>query len=334
MNPDTTTMMDAKTGEIPANLTDNIIQEVQQNSAVMSLGKAVPMNKPRERFTFVTGLGAYWVDEGQRIETSKPTWQEAWMNAHKMGVIVPVTKETLSYSVNDFFSLMQAQIAQALYRKFDQASLMGNDNPFAQSVLGSALLAKQTVTETNNKYDDVSNAMAFLEDHDLDANGIAAPRSERRKYRATKDGNGLPIFNSATTNTPADVLGLPIGWAPQGSWDKAKASELLADWNNVYYGILQSINYEVLTEATLTTVKDSNGDPLNLAERDMAAIKATFSPAFMVIKDEATAAIVPSGSTGKANANPARQDVKKKGTSSDATTPDAGSGSKSGTASK
>jgi len=319
-DPDNVTMQDAKTGEIPAELTDNIITSVKTGSAIMKLAQAVPMTKPKERFTFMSGVGAYWTEEGQKIQTSKPTFMEAWMEAHKMAVIIPTTKENLSYTVTDFFELMKAEIIEAFYKKFDQSVTFGTDNPFPQSLLGSAGLVNQTTVETKNKYDDISNAMAFLEEQDLDANGIAAPRSQKAKYRQTKDGNGNPVFNDVHQDSPADLLGLPISWAPRNSWDKKQASEILADWDKVYYGILGGINYEILTEATLTSIKDKDGNPINLAERDMAAIKATFTPAFMVIQDEAVAAVTPSANTVK-NKKPARQQVVKK--SDDATTPTA-----------
>lgn len=38
---------------------------------------------------------------------------------------------------------------------------------------------------------------------------------------------------------------------------------------------------------------DETGKPLNLAERDMAAIKATFEVGFMVVKDEAFSVVQP-----------------------------------------
>ena len=66
-DPDNVTMQDAKTGEIPADLTDNIITSIKTGSAIMKLAKAVPMTKPRERFTFMSGVGAYWTEEGQKI---------------------------------------------------------------------------------------------------------------------------------------------------------------------------------------------------------------------------------------------------------------------------
>lgn len=308
-DPNNVTLQNAKTGKVPNNLSESIITDVKNGSQVMKLAKAVPMSKPEEEFTFMSGVGAYWVDEGQRIQTSKPTFLKAKMVAKKMAVIIPTSKENLKHSITEFFSLMKPEIAEAFYKQFDQSVLFGNGSPFKQSVVGSAALVKQTLLETKNKYDDISGAMAFLEAQDIDANGIAAPRAQKVKYRATKDANGQPVFTDAHSNTPADLLGLPISFSAAGSWDKTKVSEFVGDWDSVRYGILDGIEYEILTEATLTTVNDEQGNPINLAERDMAAIKATFSIGFMVIKDEAVAAVLPEGSDIKANDNPAKTPV-------------------------
>lgn len=333
-NPDTTTMQDAMNGYIPTRLGTDIITDVKTGSAIMKLAKARVMTKPVEEFTFMSGVGAYWVGEGEKIKTSKPTWMKGTIEAHKMAVIIPTSKENLKHSVTNFFELMKPEIAEAFYKKFDQAAMFGTGSPYQQSLIGSALLAKQSVVETANKYEDVSGAMEFLEDNDLDANGIAAPRSQRRKYRSTKDEQGLPIFTSAHDNTPADLLGLPIAWTPKGSWDKTKADEFVANWDDVYYGILDAIEYSILTEATLTTVVDENDKPINLAESDMVAIKATFSPAFMVLRDESVAAVVPSDGKGVANKKPARRKVVKHSIlNPDSDPADAGTGD-TGTASK
>ncbi|HHP9241932.1 TPA: hypothetical protein ACSJYH_002819 [Listeria monocytogenes] len=59
-NPDTTTMQSAKTGSIPINISEQIITGVKNGSAAMKLAKAVPMTKPEEEFTFMSGVGAFW----------------------------------------------------------------------------------------------------------------------------------------------------------------------------------------------------------------------------------------------------------------------------------
>lgn len=288
-DPDTTTMSTAKTGKIPTNVHDEILTDVKQGSALMQLGKAVPMSKPLETFTYMTGVGAYWVSEAERIQTSKPTFAEAEMRAHKLGVIIPTTKENLRYSVTNFFELMKPEIAEAFYKKIDQAGFNGEDSPWAFSVASSAEEAGNVVVDTGNVYTDINNAIGMIEDEDKDPNGLATSRSRRKDYRASLDRNGRPIFNEVTSNNVNNILGLPIAYTAKGTL--ANVNEIVADWDAVRYGILQGIEYEILEEATLTTVQDEQGNPLNLAERDMVAIKATMMIGFMVTNGDSVAVV-------------------------------------------
>ncbi|MGK0551055.1 phage major capsid protein [Enterococcus faecalis] len=289
-DPDNVTMQDAKTGEIPKNIADGIITEVKQGSSIMRLAKQVSMRKPIEEFTYMTGVGAYWVSEAERIQTSKPKFVKAEMRTYKMGVIIPTTRENLDYSVSNFFELMRPEVAEAFNKKFDQSAFTGVNSPFAKNILGAAAAAGHVVEETANKYDDINQAIAFIEEEDLDPNGIATTRKQRVKYRSTKDGNGMPIFNTATSSGIDDILGLPIAYTPKNTLGKDVA-ELVGDWDYAYYGILKGLNYEILDQATLTTITASDGAPINLAERDMVALKATMTVGFMVVKDEAFAVV-------------------------------------------
>lgn len=133
--------------------------------------------------------------------------------------------------------------------------------------------------------------MAAIEAADLTPNGVAATNAQKVKYRGTKDGNGMPIFNAPTGNEPARVVGLPIGFMHNAAFGDSTIMEIVGDWNNAYYGILQEIEYEILSEATLTTISASDGNPVSLAERDMVALKATMSVGMMVVKDEAFAVV-------------------------------------------
>jgi HK97 family phage major capsid protein len=289
-DPDNVTMQDAKTGEIPKNIADSIITEVKQGSSIMRLAKQVPMRKPIEEFTYMTGVGAYWVSEAERIQTSKPQFVKAEMRAYKMGVIIPTTRENLDYSVSNFFELMRPEVAEAFNKKFDQSAFTGVNSPFAKNILGAATAAGNVVEETANKYDDINQAIAFIEEEDLEPNGIATTRKQRVKYRSTKDGNGMPIFNTATSNGVDDILGLPIAYTPKNTLG-TDVAELVGDWDYAYYGILKGLNYEILDQATLTTITASDGGAINLAERDMVALKATMTVGFMVVKDEAFAVV-------------------------------------------
>ena len=59
------------------------------------------------------------------------------------------------------------------------------------------------------------------------------------------------------------------------------------------YGILQNIEYAISEDATLTTIQDSEGNPINLFERDMFALRATMYVGFLTLKEDAFAALTP-----------------------------------------
>jgi HK97 family phage major capsid protein len=297
-NPDNVLLQDAKTGKIPSEEGTLILKDFLQNSVVAQLAKPEAMTKPVKEFTYLAeGPGAYWVDEGERIQTSKATWLTAKMEAKKLGVIIPVSKEFLRYTVTDFFAQMRPAIAEAFYIKFDQAALFGNDSPYAagvsvwENIDASGNKIEQGARE--NLYLDLNDLIALVENGDNEPNGFTTTRRFRKDLRGTVDNNNLPIFNDARGGVTAQALGLPIGFADGKSWDYEKAQLLTGDWDYARYGVLQGIEYSISEDATLTTIVDAEGNPINLFERDMFALRATMHVAFMTLKEDAFAALTP-----------------------------------------
>ncbi|MEC1826711.1 phage major capsid protein [Bacillus velezensis] len=297
-NPNNALMQDSVNGKVPTEQGTLVLKEFMTQSAVTKLAKYEEMTKPEKEFTYLaSGPGAYWVGEGDRIQTSKAQWLTAKMTSKKLGVIIPVSKEFLRYSVTDFFTQMRPAIAEAFAIKFDQAALFGVDSPFGKGVSvfekikesGNAI----ALNSLGNLYDELSGVMALVEDADKDVNGFTTTRRFRQKLRGTKDGNGLPIFNDATGGATQQALGLPIGYVDSKSWDYEKAALLAADWNYTRYGIPQGMEYKISEDATLTTIVDADGNPINLYERDMVALRVTQQVGFMTLTDDAFAAITP-----------------------------------------
>lgn len=297
-NPNNVLLQDARTGQIPSEEGTLILKEFLQNSVVAQLAKPEAMTKPVKEFTYLAeGPGAYWVDEGERIQTSKATWLTAKMEAKKLGVIIPVSKEFLRYTVTDFFAQMRPAIAEAFYIKFDQAALFGNDSPYAAGVSVweniEASGNKVELGTRDNLYLDLNDLLALVEDGDNDPNGFTTTRRFRKDLRGAVDSNNLPIFNDARGGVTAQALGLPIGFADGKSWDYDKAHLIVGDWDYARYGVLQGIEYSISEDATLTTIVDGEGNPINLFERDMFALRATMHVAFMTLKEDAFAALTP-----------------------------------------
>src|SRR5690554_5952078 len=297
-NPDNVLLQDAKTGEIPTETAELVLKEFLTSSVVAQLVKYEAMTKPVKEFTYLAeGPGAYWVDEGERIQTSKATWLTARMEAKKLGVIIPVSKEFLRYTVTDFFTQMRPAIAEAFYIKFDQAALFGNDSPYAAGVsVWENIEASGNEIELgtrDNLYLDLNDLLALVEDGDNDPNGFTTTRRFRKDLRGAVDSNNLPIFNDARGGVTAQALGLPISFADGRSWDYDKAQLITGDWDYARYGVLQGIEYSISEDATLTTIVDGEGNPINLFERDMFALRATMHVAFMTLKEDAFAALTP-----------------------------------------
>ncbi|MFA3940866.1 phage major capsid protein [Bacillus subtilis] len=301
-NPKTVLLQDAVTGKIPEEQAEIVLKEFMQTSAITQLAKYEPMTKPVKTFTYLAeGPGAYWVGEGERIQTSSAKWLTAKMTSKKLAVIIPVSKEFLRYTVADFFTQMQSAIREAFAIKFDQAALFGVGSPFETgvSIMERVNKSGQKITSGTGAgsgatvYDDLAAVMALVEDADKDPDAFTTIRRFRQKLRAAKDNNGLPLFNQVTADATPQALGLPIGFVDSKSWDKTKADLITGAWDYARYGILRDIEYTISQDATLTTTVDEAGEPLNLFERDMFALRATMEVGFTTLAEDAFAALVP-----------------------------------------
>lgn len=289
-------LKDNLAGFVPVELAAEIIKDVARGSSILRLSKVEPMTSDTKKFSVMTdGPGAYWVGEAERIQTSVATWIFPEMEAKKLAVIVPVTKEKLNDTTIDVFDEMRPAIAEAFYTAIDAACLFGINSPFTKNIFGIIDEAGNKVavgTNGEGKLDlDVSDVMALIEDAGHDVNGFAAHYGIKNSLRKLRDGNGAPLFAAGTNQN--EFYNNPIEFVRNGAWDKAKAEVIAANWNYSLVGIRQGIEYEILTEATLQSVTMGDGKPLSLAENDMIAIKATMRMGFLPIKDEAFAALTP-----------------------------------------
>lgn len=302
-NPDNVLVQDSKTGSVPTETAEIVLKEFVTNSAVAQLAKYEPMTAPKKKFTFLAeGPGAYWVSETEKIQTSKATWLTAEMEVKKLAVIIPVSKEFLKFTVKNFFEQIRPAVAEAFYKKFDQAALFGVGSPYATgtSVFERITTSGQSVAYgTNaNLYLDLNDTIALLEDADHDFNGLTTTKSFKKDLRGATDENNKPIFNEATADAPSQVLGQAIGYVNKGSFDTTKALALAGDWDMARYGILQDFEYSISEDATLSTIEDANGESINLFERDMVALRVTMHIGFTTLKEDAFAALTPKVTQG------------------------------------
>ncbi|MEC2197839.1 phage major capsid protein [Bacillus subtilis] len=297
-NPNNVLMQDAKTGSVPVEEGTLVLKEFMTKSVVTQLAKYEEMDKTEKIFTYLaSGPGAYWVGEGERIQTSKAEWLTAKMVSKKIGVIIPVTKEFLRYSIKDFFTSMQTPIAEAFALKFDQAALFGNGSPFGEDVSIFEKIEKSgnkvQLGSLGNLYKELNGVISLIEEADKDPNGFTTTRRFKQPLRGAVDDKGTPIFNDPGAGATNSALGLPIGYVNSDSWDYSKAHLLTGNWDYARYGIPQGMEYSISEDATLHTIAGPDGKPVSLFEQDMVALRVTQQVGFMTLAEDAFAALTP-----------------------------------------
>ena len=287
-------LKDELSGFVPVEQATEIMKDVARGSSILRLSKVSNMESDTKKVPVMTeGPGAYWVGEGERIQTSKAGWIYPELKAKKLAVIVPVTKEKLNDATIDVFEELKEPIAEAFYKAIDAAGLFGTNSPFAKSIMACVETSGNKIeVGTNETLDlDVSDAMALVEEAGYDVNGFAAKVGVKNSLRKLRDGNGNQLFVDGVNGK--EFYSQPIEFSRNGAWDKTQAELIGADWDKSLVGIREGIEYEILKEATLEGTVDADGKPISLAEQDMIAIKATMRLAILPIKDEAFCAVVP-----------------------------------------
>lgn len=293
-NPDHVMMHEHKEGELLNEFNQPILLDVLQNSKIMQLGKYEDMNgKSEKEFTYWADKpGAYWVGEGQKIKTTKPSLVSAKMRSHKLGVIVVASREFLNYTYSQFFEAMKPQIAEQFYKKFDEAGLLNVDNPFAQSVEQSVTASGNTVNGEIN-LDNVLKLEDKLLEHDVEANAFLSKTQNRTALRGVRDENTNESYYDRSSNS---LDGLPVVDLKS---DEIKKGDLYAgDFNKMFYGIPYNMSYKISEDGQLSTVQNEDGSPVNLFEQELIALRVTMDVAFHIADDNAFAKLTAgSGST-------------------------------------
>ena len=170
-------LKDELQGFVPVEQAKDIMKSIARGSSILRLSTVKPMTSDTKKFPVMTeGPGAYWVGEGERIQTTKAGWIYPEMKAKKLAVIIPVTKEKLKDSTINVFEELKPEIAETFYKAIDAACLFGTNSPFAKNIFNSAVKAQNFIVDgTSKSLDlDVSDVMALIEDDGFDVNGFVA----------------------------------------------------------------------------------------------------------------------------------------------------------------
>lgn len=292
-NPDHVMMHEAKDGTLLNDFSDPITLEVTESSNVMKLGQYQEMDGTEKKFTFWADKpGAYWVGEGQKIKTDKPTIVNATMKSNKLGIILVASREYLNYTYSQFFDKMKPFIVEAFHKKFDEAAILNVQNPFEQSI-EQAVVKSGNVVEGEVNYKNIIALEDVLIDEDIEANAFISKTQNksalREAYKLNSAGDpiGESLFEGGRRGENDYIDGLPSVNLKSSSMPKGTI--YTGDFDHLYYGIPYPINYAISTEGQLSTVVNKDGSPVNLFEQELIALRATMDVALLIANEDAFA---------------------------------------------
>ncbi len=272
---------------IPVEETREIIQGVVAESAVLSRGRRLQNMTARQSKMKVLDLLplAYFVNgEAGRKQLTKMAWDNKFIYAEEIAVIVPISEEVLDDADYDIWGEVRPRLIEAFGAKIDGAVLFNVDKPatWRNGIVATATAAGAVVTEgsvgkKHDTYDDImaeGGLISLIESSGYDPNGYIADLSMRAKLRGLRNDNGDPIFKTDVQGTSRYTLdGAPMYFPKNGAYDKTQALMIGGDFSQLAYAIRQDITFKIFTEGV---VQDpTTGDILyNLMQNDMVALRA------------------------------------------------------------
>jgi HK97 family phage major capsid protein len=265
---------------------NEIIKPDTASSAALAAFRTVRMSAGVARMPVLAALPtAGWVTDGSAAEGTgvKPTSKVSWTNkeliAEEMAVIVPVHENTLADSEFDIWGEVRPLVAQEFGRILDAAVFFGVNKPATwldPALVPGAIAAENYVVEGTgvDLAEDFNEAFGLVEDDEFDVNAAFTGRFLRRSLRGLRDEVGQPIYLDAirSDGSTASIYGQDLRYINNGGWDRTEATALVGDASKVVIGIREDVQVKILTEATVGGI--------NLAERDMVALRFKFRVAF------------------------------------------------------
>lgn len=264
----------------------NVFQDAPKESVFMSLAKKLPnMTSNQTRIRVLDFLPtAYWVDGDTGMkQTSRQAWDNVYLDAAELAVIVPIPEAVLDDAEFDIFGEVTPRVMEAIGQRVDAAIIFGENRPrvWQNDIITLARQAGNNVTPGSNPdYYNLllgENGVIFkVEEDGYMATGALASMSMRAKLRGIKATDGTPIFKSdmqGSTNYALD--GAPMYFPQNGAFNNNIAQLIIGDFKQAVYAIRQDITVKILDQGVIQdpTTKEIT---YNLAQQDMVALRIVF----------------------------------------------------------
>lgn len=276
------------TALIPEDVANEIIQNVESESAALSLFRHVTMSTNQQRMPVLAALPtAYWVsgDTGLK-QTTEQAWANKYLFAEEIAAIVPIPEAVLDDASFDIWGEIRPRLAEAIGRALDAAVFFGTNKPasWPSDIVAGATAASNTTTRgtataaQGGVAGDINTLMGTVEGDGYDVNGFVTKRTFRSVLRGARDTTGQKLMDLSTN----EIEGSPVRYVMDGLWAAGSGQEefIAGDFTQGIIAVRKDITYKVLDQAVLS---DASGNIIyNLPQQDMVALRVMARFGFQV----------------------------------------------------
>ena len=266
---------------LPSDLSNEIIQKTQQESAIMRLARQVALPGRGLTIPVITGdPTAAWVAETAAKPVSNATPATKLMTAYKIAVIETFSKEFVRDAAALYDELVR-RLPAALAAVFDSTVIGATQAPGNNFDTFAACTAQSILNANNGTYLGLVAADTDIATHGGVMNGLALGAQARGLLLSAVDGQSRPLFMASANEGVVDrVLGVPTYF--NKAIYKANTSSAAAivgvagDWTQALYGTVNGVEISFSDSATLV----SGNTTINLWQQNMVAVRAEIECGF------------------------------------------------------
>lgn len=262
---------------LPAEVSGEIWQKIQDASVVMGLARRVPLSGAGTIYReILTDSQPQFVGETERKPVSNPTVGSKTLKAHKIAVVQTYSDE-FRRDLPGLFNALVSRLPGALARTFDLAALHGIGAPTADfdTLAGADVVSIHNTTAGSvDAYAGFLNALAAVPD----LNAWALSPMGEVVALSNRDTNGGAILNPnvLTNGSVGSVLGRPVfrsAHAQQGD-----IVGLAGDWSKAIWGQVEGVSIDISDNP----VYDSDGELITAGWQDnMIGVRAEIHVGFI-----------------------------------------------------
>lgn len=263
--------------DLPAQVTNEVLQKVKDQSAVMQLAREMKLPGNGAAINVITSdPEASWVGETSKKPVSNPGLATKILRGYTLAVIVPFSNQ-FKRDASALYGAIIDRLPGALAKKFD-STVFGDVQAPGSDFDTFAEITQQSIK--SDAYGGLVAADGDVADNGGLTNGYAISPKAKGILLASRDETGRPLFiNSVAEGAIPMILGAKtvIGRGAYAELEDATIVGAAGDWNQAVWGMVEGLQLSVSDQATLDL---GDGTTINLFQQNMFAVRAEIEVGF------------------------------------------------------